>query len=149
MKYISKLIVVICVGLSAIACDYDRNEGFDIRSPQGVIVADTILAAKGSVVTLKATLTDESGLKSYNLQYTDWDLKEEKVRINETEFPKTYEFRANVIIPDSAKQSWIESYQKNDGTTFNVTQTYHKISLTFFDAVNNSNVVYFYIKIQP
>jgi len=149
MKYISKLIVIISVGLFAIACDYDRNEGFDIRSPQAVINTDTILATRGSVVTLNATLTDDSGLKSYRLQYTDWDLKEEKVRINETAFPKTYEFSANVIIPDSAKLSWNESYQKNDGTTFNVTQTYHKISLTFFDAVNNSNVVYFYIKILP
>jgi len=149
MKYISKLIVVVCVGLLALACNYDRNEGFDIRSPQAVILSDTILAAKGSTVTIKATLSDESGLKSYRLQYSDWDVNEEKVRINETSYPKTYEFSANVLIPDTAKVSWNENYQKNDGTTFNITQTYHKITLTFYDAVNNSNVVYFYVKILP
>ena len=149
MKYISKLIVVVCVGLLALACNYDRNEGFDIRSPQAVILSDTILAAKGSTVTIKATLSDESGLKSYRLQYSDWDVNEEKVRINETGYPKTYEFSANVLVPDTAKVSWSENYQKHDGTTFNITQTYHKITLTFYDAVNNSNVVYFYVKILP
>jgi len=149
MKYISKLIVVVCVGLLAIACNYDRNEGFDTRSPQAVILTDTILVAKGSTVTLKATLSDESGLKSYRLQYSDWEVNEEKVRIDESGYPKTYEFSANVLVPDTAKLSWNESYQKNDGSTFNITQTYHKISLTFYDAVNNLNVVYFYIKILP
>jgi len=148
MKHIFKLAIIGCLGFALVACKYDPNEGFDIHSPQAVITNDTIEASKGSTVSLKATLSDESGLLSCKLDYSEWNVLQE-IKLDESGYPKTYEFTANIVIPDDAKESWLEDYQKNDGTVFNITQTYHKISLTFYDTVKNMNVVNFYIKVLP
>jgi len=148
MKHILKLAIIGCLQFVLVACNQDLNKGFDTHSPQTFISTDTIEVTKGSTVVLKATLSDESGLFSCKLEYSEWNVLQE-IKLNESGFPKMYEFTANMVIPEDAKESWLEIYQKNDGTTFNITQTYHKISLIFYDIYKNSNVVYFYIKVMP
>jgi len=127
------------------ACE-DPNSAFDITSPQAVISVDTLEAHREDIVTLNARLSDDSGIKSYTFEYGNWSI------ITDTIFqdcPRQYDFLIKVAVPTDAQTDWTETYQKNDGSTFLITQTYHKLSLTFYDAVKNKNVVYFYIKVLP
>jgi hypothetical protein len=146
MNYIIKTTVIFCVSLFIIACEYDMNAGFDMSSPQAVIAVDTLEVAKGETVTLQATLSDKSGLLSCMLDYSKWEIASE-IKLKDDGYPKTYNFVSEITVPEDAETSWQENYQKHDGSIFEITQTYHKLSLTFYDAVNNKNVVYFYIKV--
>jgi len=146
MNHIVKLIVIGCIGLLIAACEYDPNEGFDMYSPQAAMPVDTFEIARGGTAILQATLSDVSGINSCMLEYAKWDVSEE-IRLKDQGYPVTYEFSAVVTVPADAETSWKEDYQKHDGSIFSITQTYHKLSLTFYDAMNNKNVVYFYIKV--
>ena len=148
MKIIIKVILFGLTGIMMAACKYDPNEGFDMTSPQAKIAVDTFEVHRGATVELKATLTDASGLLSCTLSYSAWNVTNE-VQLQNSGFPKKYEYSFVVTVPDDAEYSWIEDYQNNDGSIFKITQTYHKISLTFYDAVKNKNVVNFYIKVLP
>ncbi len=148
MKNIFSLLVVVCMAIFAISCDHDLNEGFDISSPQASIPVDTFEVNKGETVQLKAMLSDESGLESTLFSYPAWKVSEEN-KLRESGYPTSYEFTFDVLVPQDAAISWLEDYQKHDGATFKITQTYHKLSLTFYDRVKNKNVVYFYVKVRP
>lgn len=146
INYLTRFTLIAGLLFAVIACNDDPNDAFDMRSPQAVIPIDTLEVNRGETVTLNAILSDESGILSYKLEYATWKITNE-VSLRDAGMPKTYDFSADIVIPSDAATSWLENYQKHDGSIFNVTQTYHKISLTFYDAVNNKNVIYFYIKI--
>ena len=147
MKNIKKGIIILIAVMAIAACKQDFNADFDMYSPQADIPVDTFAVASGGKVTLKATLTDMSGVASYRLEYDKWEISEEK-KLDEVGNPKTYNFETEITVPVDAQLSWTEKYQKNDGSSFDITQTYHKISLTFYDTVRNKNIVYFYVKIN-
>ncbi len=147
MKYLVKIMFAVCIASFVVACE-DPNDAFDMHSPQATIPVDTFEVHRGEAVTLNATLSDESGLWSYKLEYAKWKVVQE-VLLHEEGSPATYQFTADIIVPDDALFEWEEDYQKHDGSTFKVKQTYHKLSLIFYDAVKNKNVKYFYIKVLP
>ena len=126
----------------------DPNDNFDMRSPQADIPVDTFEVNRGDVVRLEAVLTDDSGIESCNLNYSKWKVSQE-FKLKELGNPVSYHFQAEITVPEDAEYSWLEDYQKHDGSIFKITQTYHKLSLTFYDTVKNKNVVYFYIKVKP
>jgi len=138
-----------------VSCENDLLKGFDITSPQAVVPVDTFEVNRGTVVTLRATLTDESGIASYNLSYASfeatglqgWEI-DASANLQDLGYPKSYEFSADVLVPELVMMSWEENYQKNDGTSFKIIQTYHKLALTFYDTHRNKNTVYFYIKVK-
>ncbi|GHV09873.1 hypothetical protein FACS1894162_1550 [Bacteroidia bacterium] len=127
------------------ACE-DPNNAFDMSSPLAVIARDTLEAHRGETVLLTARLSDESGLESCAVEYSAWKVSQETI-LREAGYPKSYDFSVEITIPADAATSWIEDYQKNDGSIFKITQTCHKLPLTFYDRFKNKNRVYFYIKI--
>ena len=143
-----KPVFILGIALLISACQYDPNADFDMYSPQASIAVDTFTVAAGNKLTLKATLTDASGIESYLLEYANWEIAEVG-NLKESGSPANYDFEAEITVPIDAELSWTEKYQKNDGTIFDITQTYHKLSLTFYDTVHNKNIVYFYIQINP
>ena len=155
MKYTVKFISFIFIAYMLVSCENDLLKGFDVTSPQAVVPVDTFEVDRATVITLRATLTDESGIGSYNLTYSTIDIKELQgweidvsADLKELNYPKRYEFSADILIPDVVATSWEENYQKNDGTIFRITQTYHKLALTFYDIHRNKNTEYFYIKVK-
>ena len=125
----------------------DPNDNFDMHSPQATIPVDTFEVNRGDIVNLTAILTDESGVESCILTYGKWKISEE-IRLKDVGYPTSYQFTTDIVVPSDAEFSWLEDYQKHDGTIFKITHTYHKLSLTFYDAVKNKNIVYFYIKVK-
>lgn len=147
MKTILKLFSALCIIVIMVSCG-DPNDKFDMRSPQASIPVDTFEVNRGAVVDLRAVLADESGLESCLLAYDKWKVSKE-IMLKDLGYPASYDFSMAVAVPVDAEFSWKEDYQKHDGTIFKITQTYHKLSLTFYDAVKNKNTVYFYIKVNP
>lgn len=148
MKTIFKLFSALSIILLVLASCGDPNDNFDIQSPRATTPLDTFQVSRGAVVNLKAVLSDESGLESCVLSYDKWKISKE-IKLKDLGYPTTYDYSTEVAIPVDAEFSWKEDYQKHDGTIFKITQTYHKLSLTFYDAVRNKNIVYFYVKVNP
>lgn len=141
-----KITLALFTALAAVSCG-DPNDAFDMRSPQARIECDSLEVERGSVITLEAILTDESGVASYKVSYDAWEVNRVKSLADEA-FPQTYHFSETITVPDDALLEWKENYQKHDGSIFNITQTYHKLALTFYDTERNSNTVYFYVKVK-
>lgn len=149
MKKIVSIFSIVSLGIIMfMASCGDPNDDFDMRSPQATIPVDTFEVNRGATVNLEALLTDESGVESCILNYGNWKISQE-IKLKEMGYPTSYNFSTSIVVPDDAEYSWLEDYQKHDGTIFKITQTYHKLSLTFYDVVKNKNVVYFYVKVNP
>ncbi len=128
-----------------VACSHDINDGIDFISPKAVIENDTLEVTRGDSVTIRALIKDESGISSVTFTYSAWNINDDVV-IDAENMPTEYDYSCKIKVPTDAALEWQENYQKHDGTTFLITQHYHKLSLTCYDGVKNKNIFYFYIK---
>lgn len=140
-----KNIIFIVLFLFLVSCERDLNKDVDFYSPIGEIPVDSFEVKKGDVVELKALLKDKSGISYIALEYSSWGVKDE-ILFDNPSMMTEYEYSSKITVPEDALSEWEEVYTKHDGTSFNIVQQYHKLSLTCYDYYKNKNTFYFFCK---
>lgn len=117
------------------------------------IVLPTLTVGKGSIVNLSVVLSDNVGVKTAELAYSNW-LFAKYINFANPEgdiplTPKSYTFTAQIEVPQNAVVTpWLEDYYFNDGSSMKVTQSYHKLTLTIVDVNMNERIVPIFIKVE-
>ena len=117
------------------------------------ITLPTVTATKGSTIDISVVITDNVGLKTAELSYSNW-LFSKYINFANPEGdiplkPKSYTFTAKVVVPaDAVTTPWLESYYFNDGSSMKITQSYHKMILTVSDVNMNVRIIPIFVKVE-
>lgn len=124
----------------------DISRSFDLEVPTYKVQNDSSVVVAGSVVDLKIQLSDNVGLSKLEFSYDAWAVSE-SVSLLDQGNPKSYLYQIAVKVPTTALTSWSETVYRNDGSSYVVTQLYHKLSLKVYDVNGNVRIAYVYIKV--
>ncbi|WP_290792289.1 hypothetical protein [Flavihumibacter sp. UBA7668] len=69
--------------------------------PEIALTRDTIIAVQGSIFTIDALLTDQVGLRSFNLRYDEWFLNN-TISLQDSSNPATYRVQYKFRMPENA-----------------------------------------------
>jgi len=141
MKHIEFKILVFVLAGFLYACDsaYDISMKFDHEVPSYKLFTDSLTVSPGQTVAIKVEVSDNIGLAELVFSYSEWSIMESlSDALRELNYPKSFTFETSIIIPEDAREEWIEDLERNDGSIVKITQNYHKLNLEVTDV--NLNV---------
>lgn len=122
------------------------SRSFDLEVPTCKVEKDSSIVTAGSTVDLKVQVTDNAGLSKLEFSYDPWAVSE-SVNLADLGSPKSYLYQVTVKVPTTALTSWSETVYRNDGSSYVITQFYHKLTLKAYDVNGNLRTSYTYIKV--
>ena len=144
------LIMIICSFLLVFyACETaeDISAKMDHEVPSYKVLTDSLIVHAGQIVNIKVEVSDNVGLDKLVFSYGKWLLRE-SVSLKELNCPKSYLFETTLIIPEDAVKEWDEEVITNTGTSYKITQHYHKLNLEATDKNMNVRNIPIYIKVE-
>jgi hypothetical protein len=148
MKTIFKLIMISTfpiIGLVSCETNDDYNSTLDMSSPKVLVKNDSSSVKRGNKIHLTAVLTDDAGVKSYSLEYTDWGMPAVVVTLPSP--VKSYTLDTIITVPDDALYAWEGSIRMNYGTYYNNIELYHAVKLEVKDINLNVKDSYIYVRV--
>ncbi len=123
------------------------SRSFDLEVPVCKVQNDSAVVAAGSVVNVNVQLSDNVGLSKLEFSYDAWTIGE-SLSFSEQGNPKSYLYQTTVQVPATALTSWSETVYRNDGSSYSMTQMYHKLTLKVYDVNANVRTSYIYLKVN-
>lgn len=146
IKFVS--LILLLSTMAFIRCGNTADETsslLDHKVPSYEVLTDSLLVHPSDSVEIRVKVTDESGLYRLAFSYDNWLLNE---IIYPDNSPKEYIFKTKIKIPDNAETEWQEAAIDNDGSTYEITQNYHKLLLAATDIYRNVRTIPIYIRVQ-
>ncbi len=116
--------------------------GLDHTVPVITFSQDRGEAARNQTYEIEIFVSDESGLASVDVSYTEWSFQFSKKLSGE----KAYSEKLQIEVPSDALLQWEEVKYRNDGSSYTETEMYHKFTVVAYDVNQNKRTSYFYLK---
>lgn len=136
------LMVMSLVALWSCESAEDISFGLDHTVPTITFSQEKGEAARNQTYEIEIFVSDEAGLASVDVSYTEWSFQFSKKLAGE----KTFTEKLQIEVPADALLEWEEVKYRNDGSTYTEMETYHKFTVVAYDVNQNKRTSYFYLK---